>query len=190
MKSVETALKGLLIIEPVSFADQRGCFMETWSKKSYAKLGIYADFVQDNLSYSKRGVLRGLHFQNPHGQGKLVYVPHGEVFDVVVDIRYGSPTFGRCEGFVLSGENKKQLYIPEGFAHGFCVTSDTALFAYKCTDFYVPEAEAGILWSDPEIGIKWPVTDPVLSGKDIDYPLLKNLGKDDLPAYEEYNEYI
>lgn len=173
MNVLETSLSGLKIIEPKVFGDRRGFFLETWNRKRYAEIGIDEDFVQDNLSFSRGGVVRGLHYQYPRSQGKLVYVLQGEVFDVAVDIRKNSPTFARWEGVMLSGENMKQLYIPEGFAHGFCVLGETALFAYKCTEFYAPETEGGILWNDPDIGIDWPINDPVLSDKDRKYPLLK-----------------
>ena len=178
MKVKETTLPGLILIEADCFGDQRGFFMETWQKERYRSFGIEEEFVQDNLSYSEHGVLRGLHFQNPQGQGKLVYVIKGEVYDVAVDIRKGSPTFGKWEGHYLSGENRSQLYVPAGFAHGFCVTGDCALFAYKCTDYYNREAEKGLLWNDPEIGIDWPLENPVLSEKDAVLPRLKDL-KDD-----------
>ncbi len=183
MNVLETKLPGVLIIEPDVFGDARGYFMETWQRDRYAQAGLPIHFVQDNLSFSTRGVLRGLHFQNPNSQGKLVFVLQGEVFDVAVDIRAGSPTFGQWVGVTLSSENKRQLYIPEGFAHGFCVTSDTALFAYKCTDFYNPAAEGGIIWNDPDIGIDWPVKRPVLSEKDSVYRRLKNISRERLPRY-------
>ncbi|MDZ4042083.1 MAG: dTDP-4-dehydrorhamnose 3,5-epimerase [Eubacteriales bacterium] len=183
MKVIETKLPGVLIIEPKVFSDARGFFMETWNQARYAEAGVPAKFVQDNLSFSARGVLRGLHFQHPNDQGKLVYVIQGEVFDVAVDIRVGSPTFGQWVGVTLSNDNKRQLYIPEGFAHGFCVTSDSALFAYKCTDFYNPQAEGGIIWNDPEIGIKWPTSKPLLSEKDSTYPPLKQIPPEHLPRY-------
>lgn len=175
MRVVETKLSGLIIIEPTIFGDNRGFFMETWNQARYAEAGIIDNFVQDNLSYSTKGVLRGLHFQNPNPQGKLVYVLQGEVFDVAVDIRVGSPTFGNWVGVMLSSENKRQFYIPQGFAHGFCVTSETALFAYKCTDVYNKEAEGGILWNDPDIGIEWPVIEPILSAKDNENMRLKDI---------------
>ena len=181
MKAHETELKGLLVIEPDCFGDQRGFFMETWQKKKYKSFGIEEDFVQDNLSYSEHGILRGLHFQNPQGQGKLVYVIEGEVYDVAVDIRKGSPTFGRWAGHYLSGDNKRQLFIPAGFAHGFCVTGEKALFAYKCTEYYNREAEKGVIWSDPDLGIKWPVDAPVISDKDRELPRLKDINSDNLP---------
>ncbi|MEW6063668.1 MAG: dTDP-4-dehydrorhamnose 3,5-epimerase [Bacillota bacterium] len=183
MNVLETKLPGVLIIEPDVFGDARGYFMETWQQARYAQAGLPGNFVQDNLSFSTRGVLRGLHFQNPNEQGKLVFVLQGEVFDVAVDIRTGSPTFGQWVGVTLSSENKCQLYIPEGFAHGFCVISDTAIFAYKCTEFYNPAAEGGIIWNDPDIGIDWPVERPVLSQKDSVYPRLKNISRKRLPRY-------
>lgn len=183
MKVLETKLSGLLIIEPRLFGDARGYFMETWNQYAYAQVGLTTNFVQDNISFSVQGVLRGLHFQNPNAQGKLVYVLQGEVFDVAVDIRAGSPTFGQWTGIILSAENHRQLYIPAGFAHGFCVTSERALFAYKCTDFYNPGAEGGIIWNDPELAIDWPVTKPILSEKDKNYPILKDIPIERLPRY-------
>ena len=182
MKVNKAGLKGLLIIEPDSFSDQRGFFMETWQKERYKSFGIQEEFVQDNLSYSEHGVLRGLHFQNPRSQGKLVYVIRGEVYDVAVDIRKGSPTFGQWEGLYLSDENRRQLYVPPGFAHGFCVTGESAIFAYKCTDYYNREAEKGLLWNDPDLGIDWPLENPVLSDKDLILPRLRDLKKDELPG--------
>ena len=181
MKVIETHLPGVLIIEPKVFGDARGFFQETWQQGKYEAIGIQGIIVQDNLSFSTRGVLRGLHYQNPHIQGKLVSVIQGEVFDVAVDIRIGSPTFGQWTGAVLSGENHRQLWIPPGFAHGFCVLSDTVYFAYKCTDIYVPSAESGIAWDDPDIGIVWPVKDVVLSDKDKVYPRLKDVAVEKLP---------
>lgn len=177
MKVIETKLPGVLIIEPRVFGDDRGYFMETWNSKRYEEWGLPMQFVQDNLSYSQKGVLRGLHFQNPNPQGKLVSVLQGAVFDVAVDIRLGSPTFAQWVGVNLSSENKRQLYIPEGFAHGFCVISENALFTYKCTDFYNQRAEVGILWSDPDIGVNWPISKPSLSTKD-----LENQRLDDIPV--------
>jgi len=179
----ETKLPGVLLIEPVVHGDTRGFFMELWHQKRYAATGLPAYFVQDNLSFSGWGTLRGLHFQHPQAQGKLVFVLQGEVFDVAVDIRTGSPSFGQWVGVTLSAENKRQLYIPEGFAHGFCVTSETALFAYKCTDFYNPRAEVGIAWNDPDINIAWPDVAPVLSEKDRNYTRLKELPPERLPQY-------
>ncbi|SFM05193.1 dTDP-4-dehydrorhamnose 3,5-epimerase [Pelosinus propionicus] len=175
MNIIETKLQGAVIIEPKVFGDNRGFFMETWNKEKYEKAGLPFHFVQDNLSFSTKGVLRGLHFQNPNPQGKLVYVLQGEVFDVAVDIRAGSPTFGQWEGVILSSENKKQFYVPEGFAHGFCVLSEAALFAYKCTDRYNPQAEMGIMWNDPDIGIQWPMVAPILSAKDKENVRLRDI---------------
>lgn len=183
MKKIETDLQGVWIIEPKVFGDQRGFFYETWQQQRYADIGIKGVFVQDNVSFSRKGVLRGLHYQQPHSQGKLVTVLQGEVFDVAVDIRVGSPQFGQWTGVVLSGENHRQLWIPEGFAHGFCVLSETAYFSYKCTDVYAPDCEGGILWNDPDIGMKWPLEDVVLSDKDQIYPLLKEVSFEKLPKY-------
>jgi len=185
VKVSKTSLEGVLIIEPDVFGDNRGFFMETYHQERYAKLGIEAVFVQDNLSWSARGTLRGLHYQLPHAQAKLVQAIKGEVFDVVVDIRLGSSTFGKWSGFHLSDENKRQLYVPEGFAHGFCVLSETALFLYKCSDFYVPDSELGVLWNDPDLGIEWPVKDPIISDKDDKYPFLKDVPPEHFPVYEE-----
>ncbi|MFQ7000588.1 MAG: dTDP-4-dehydrorhamnose 3,5-epimerase [Clostridium sp.] len=174
----ETKIKGVYIIEPKVFGDNRGYFMETYNKEHFVEAGLTMDFVQDNESSSSKGVLRGLHFQTKHTQGKLVRVTKGEVFDVAVDLRKGSPTYGQWEGVVLSAENKKQFYIPEGFAHGFLVLSDHAIFNYKCTDFYCPEGEGGVLWNDPDIGIEWPlegIDNIILSEKDKVHPDLKDL---------------
>ena len=170
-----TSLDGVLIIEPDIFRDNRGFFLETFNQNRYAEYGIARTFVQDNLSFSVKGTLRGLHFQNQHPQAKLVQAITGEVFDVAVDIRPGSDTFGRWEGIHLSDQNKRQLFIPEGFAHGFCVLSDTAHFLYKCTDFYTPEDEGGIIWSDPDIAIDWPIKKPIVSDKDNQFPRLSEL---------------
>ena len=153
----ETPIKGLAVIEPKVFGDERGFFMETYNKKSFEELGLTMDFVQDNHSKSKKGVLRGLHFQTKHTQGKLVRVIKGSVYDVAVDLRKDSETFGKWHAVKLSAENKLMFYIPEGFAHGFLVLSDEAEFAYKCTDFYRPGDEGGIKWNDPDVGIHWPI---------------------------------
>lgn len=166
MKVLTGDIPGLIILEPKVFGDARGFFIETWNRRRYGEAGIDIDFVQDNLSFSKRGTLRGLHFQNPKPQGKLMQVLQGEVFDVAVDIRRSSPTFGRWQGVTLSAENKRQFYVPAGFAHGFAVLSDTALFQYKCTEFYSPQDEMAIRWDDPEIGIQWPVKEPLISERD------------------------
>jgi len=166
MKSRETDLPGVLLIEPTVFKDPRGFFYESWSQSRYAEAGIPGPFIQDNVSRSTQGTLRGLHLQHPHAQGKLVHVLAGEVFDAAVDVRIGSPRFGQWTGAVLSEGNGHQFYIPPGFAHGFCVISDTALFAYKCTDYYHREAEITVAWDDPDVAIHWPVAEPVLSKKD------------------------
>jgi len=182
LRAVPTSLQGVMLVETDVFYDNRGFFVETYHQRKYAEIGINATFVQDNLSRSKKGVLRGLHYQLRHPQAKLVYVLSGEIFDVVVDIRRGSPTFGRWEGVILSSENRRQIYIPEGFAHGFCVLSETADVVYKCTDFFVPGDDYGIIWSDPEINIDWPVKDPILSEKDSRHPSLRMISKDLLPS--------
>jgi dTDP-4-dehydrorhamnose 3,5-epimerase len=166
MKVLTCDIAGLLVVEPKVHGDARGFFLETWNQRRYREAGLDADFVQDNVSLSRRGILRGLHFQNPSPQGKLLQVLQGEVFDVAVDIRRSSPTFGKWHGLVLSGENKRQFYIPPGFAHGFAVLSETAFFQYKCTEFYAPKAEIAIRWDDPDIGIQWPLKEPLLSERD------------------------
>ena len=182
MRVSETSLPGVLLIEPKVFGDARGFFLETWNRERYLSAGFPdVAFVQDNFSHSRQGTLRGLHFQRQHPQGKLVHVVRGAIFDVVVDIRTGSGTFGKWHGVELNAENHRQLWVPPGFAHGFCVLSEEADFCYKCTDFYHPEDEGGILWSDPDIGIAWPVSDPVLSEKDRRYPQLAELLPQDLP---------
>ena len=182
MKVERTALPGVLILEPKVFGDARGFFMETWNRSRYAEAGLPGEFVQDNVSYSRHGVLRGLHYQHPRAQGKLVHVLEGEVFDVAVDVRVGSPTFGRWVGAALSAQNRRQLWIPPGFAHGFCVTGETALFCYKCTELYAPEHEGSILWNDPAIGIAWPLEHPTLSAKDAAAPPLAAVSPARLPT--------
>ena len=175
MKVTEAPLPGVLEIEPQIFGDPRGFFLETFSRERYRAAGITEDLLQDNLSFSRRGVLRGLHFQNPAPQGKLVYVLQGAVFDVAVDLRRSSPTFGKWFGATLTDENKKQLWLPPGFAHGFCVTSEAALFTYTCSAYYAPVAEHTIRYDDPDIGIAWPIADPLLSDKDRGAPALKEM---------------
>jgi dTDP-4-dehydrorhamnose 3,5-epimerase len=181
MKVSQTELSGVLVIEPQVYGDERGWFLEVWQETRYGEAGLPARFVQDNASWSQHGVLRGLHFQHPRGQGKLVYVLAGEVFDVAVDVRADSPTFGRWTGLTLSAENRKQVYIPPGFAHGFCVTGDSALFAYKCTEAYAPEAERTLLWDDADIAVAWPLIDPIVSDKDRMGALLKDTPRGHLP---------
>lgn len=184
MKIKETQLPGLILIEPAVFGDQRGYFKESWNRRKFEEYGLELDFVQDNLSYSGRGILRGLHFQNPNPQGKLIQVLEGEVFDAVVDIRKGSPSFGQWFGVHMSAANHLQMYVPEGFAHGFLVLSESALFSYKCTDFYKPQAEYCLRWDDPDIGIEWPVSEPpTLSAKDAAGHLLRDFPEDRLPIF-------
>lgn len=175
-------IQGLVIIEPKVFGDARGFFMETWNLRQYRDAGISVPFVQDNISVSRRGALRGLHFQNPNPQAKLVSVLQGEVLDVVVDIRVRSSTFGRWEAVQLSSENKRQFYIPPGFAHGFAVLSETAMFHYKCTEFYSPKDEMTIHWNDPDLGIRWPLENPIISDKDAKGLRLKDVPRERLFA--------
>ena len=175
MEIARTPLDGVLLIKPKIWGDARGFFVETWQRDRYGKAGIPADFVQDNHSRSRKHILRGLHFQKNHPQGKLVSVSLGEVFDVVVDIRPDSPTRGQWYGAVLTGENQHQLWVPPGMAHGFCVLSDIAHFHYKCTEFYHPEDEGAIRWNDPDIAIAWPVAEPVVSAKDAAAPFWREM---------------
>lgn len=183
MKVHETPLPGVLVIEPDVFGDQRGYFLETWAQARYAEHGLPATFVQDNLSKSRQGVLRGLHLQHPQGQGKLVSVQLGAVYDVAVDVRVGSPSFGKWFAQELSEENHRQMYIPPGFAHGFCVLSEVALFAYKCTQPYAPQAELGVRYDDPDLGIEWPITDPQVSARDREHPRLREMAAAKLPRF-------
>lgn len=175
MNVIKTKIADLLIIEPKVFGDERGFFYETYHNARYKAAGITVDFVQDNRSRSTQNVLRGLHFQKTKPQGKLVTVTQGRVFDIAVDLRPDSPTFGQHESVLLTGENKIQFYIPPGFAHGFCVLSETADFQYKCTDYYDPADESGLLWNDPALGIEWPLTEPLLSPKDSVQPTLAQI---------------
>ena len=170
----QTLLPGVLLIEPTVFGDSRGYFMETWHAERFAAAGIDLPFVQDNLSRSARGVLRGLHYQEPQPQGKLVRCARGALFDVAVDVRVGSPNFGRWFGAELTEENHQMLWVPPGFAHGFCALSEVADLSYKCTAFYDGAADRAIAWNDPDIGIAWPVTTPTLSAKDAAAPRLKD----------------
>jgi len=178
MRVIKTRLPGVLIIEPRVFQDARGFFFESYNRRDYVAQGITDIFVQDNHSRSVRGTLRGLHYQVAPGQAKLVRVVEGEAFDVAVDIRQGSPTFGQWEGVVLSAENHRQVYIPVGFAHGFCVTSEVAQFLYKCSNYYDPAAERGIAWDDPDLAISWPTEAPILSERDRRHPRLADAGRD------------
>jgi dTDP-4-dehydrorhamnose 3,5-epimerase len=184
MKVIETPIKGVKVIEPKCFGDARGFFLETFSAQRYQAAGINAVFVQDNHSRSRYGVLRGLHYQLQHPQGKLVSVVRGEVLDVVVDIRVGSPTFGQWYGAVLNDNNHRQMYVPAGLAHGFAVLSETVDFVYKCTDYYYPDDEKGLLWNDPAIGIDWQINQPLLSEKDRNNKTLAELrAGNELPLY-------
>ena len=183
MKVIESDLPGCLVLEPQVFADERGFFYESFNHDKLAAHGLQPDFVQGNVSSSTRGVLRGLHYQWPKPQGKLVSVLEGEVWDVAVDIRRGSPTFGRWTGVVLSGENKRHFWIPEGFAHGFLTLSERALFTYLCTATYDRTADAGIRWDDPALAIDWPASAPLLSDKDVRAPLLGDVPQNRLPVF-------
>lgn len=181
MQVIKTELAGLLIIEPRVFSDSRGFFYESFQAERYQQHGIPTQFVQDNISHSEKNVVRGLHYQLERPQGKLVMVTYGAVLDIAVDIRRESTTFGKFVCVELNEENHRQLYIPPGFAHGFCVLSETAGFLYKCTDYYHPPSERGICWNDPDLQIPWPIKNPVLSGKDLEYPTLKQIDQSQLP---------
>jgi len=183
VKIIETELDGVLILEPDVFGDERGYFMETYQQERYSAAGIRVNFVQDNVSFSQKNTLRGLHYQHPQAQAKLVTVLCGEVFDVAVEIRRGSQTFGKWFGALLSGDNKRQVFVPAGFAHGFSVLSETALFNYKCSNFYAPSCEGGVAWNDPDLGVDWKVREPILSEKDAKFPRLRDIPVDRLPAY-------
>lgn len=182
MKIQATALDGVLLVEPNVFSDERGFFLETYHAEKYRAQGLEARFVQDNHSKSRRGILRGLHAQRSKPQGKLIRAIEGEIFDVAVDVRRGSPTFGQWVGEILSADNFRQLYIPPDFMHGFCVLSETAQVEYKCTDFYDAKDELGLIWNDPDISIAWPIDDPILSDKDRNAPRLADI-LEDLPRY-------
>jgi dTDP-4-dehydrorhamnose 3,5-epimerase len=183
MQIIQTKLPGVLVIKPKVFGDERGFFLETYQQRRYAEIGIQLPFVQDNSSRSQLGVLRGLHYQLKHPQGKLVTVTRGAVFDVAVDIRPDSPTFKQWISVELSADNHQQLYIPPGYAHGFYTSVDNTDFHYKCTDYYHPEDEYGVAWNDPEIGIDWPLQHtPIVSQKDQKYLFLKDINNKDLPC--------
>ena len=184
MKVTRLELPEILLVEPKVFGDTRGYFVETFQAERYAEAGIGERFVQDNLSRSSRGTLRGLHLQHPRSQGKLVSVVEGEVFDVAVDVRVGSPSFGKWAGARLSSRDHRQMYIPPGFAHGFCVTSEHALFTYKCTEIYQPQYEVGVVWNDPALAIPWPVTQPTISEKDSRFLPLAEIDPARLPQWK------
>ena len=183
MQRFETSLPGVLELRPKVFRDKRGFFMETYHREKFAQLGIAESFVQDNHSQSLRGTLRGLHYQLHHPQAKLCRVIEGEAFDVAVDIRLGSPRFGKWTGVLLSAKEKNQVYIPGGFAHGFLALSDTVQFLYKCSDSYDPSDEHGIVWNDPDLGISWSLPNPIVSEKDAAYPSLARIAREFLPRY-------
>jgi dTDP-4-dehydrorhamnose 3,5-epimerase len=179
-----TTFDEVILVEPQVFSDDRGFFLETYHQARYTQTGIDPAFVQDNHSHSRKGSIRGLHYQLKHPQGKLIYAVTGRIFDVALDIRRGSPTFGKWCGVHLSAENKRQLFIPPGFAHGFSVLSDRADVIYKCTNFYTPGDEYGVLWRDPGLEIDWGVDQPIVSPKDLENPLLSRIPPDLLPAYD------
>lgn len=185
MKLIPQEIQGLMIIEPDVYSDSRGYFFESFNKLKFDEIGIKDNFVQDNISFSSKDTLRGLHFQYPYDQAKLVNVLQGEVFDVAVDIRVGSPTFGHWKSFVLNSVNKLQLYIPRGFAHGFLAIQDNTIFSYKCTEFYNSKTEASILWNDEDLNIKWPTKTPLLSSKDLSAHNLLNFSSNFLPKYNK-----
>jgi dTDP-4-dehydrorhamnose 3,5-epimerase len=184
MKVTPLEIPEILLVEPKVFGDARGYFLETFQAERYAEVGISERFVQDNLSRSCRGTLRGLHLQHPRGQGKLVCVVEGEVFDAAVDVRVGSASFGKWAGTCLSSGDHRQMYIPPGFAHGFCVVSEYALFAYKCTDVYLPQQELGVAWNDPALAIPWPVSEPIISEKDQRFSPLAEIDPARLPRWK------
>ncbi|MEA5122822.1 dTDP-4-dehydrorhamnose 3,5-epimerase [Xanthomonas floridensis] len=184
MKVIETSLPGCFVIEPRVLGDERGQFFEAWNAERFDQHGFPARFLQSNISTSTKGVLRGLHYQWPRPQGKLVSVLEGEVYDVAVDIRRGSPYFGQWTAAILSAENNRQFWIPEGFAHGFAVLSERAVFSYLCTDIYVHDADASVRWNDATIGVDWPISSPILSGKDRAAPLLEDIDDARLPVYQ------
>jgi dTDP-4-dehydrorhamnose 3,5-epimerase len=185
MRLLKTSLEGVVILEPHAYEDNRGYFMETYQMERYRDLGIEVPFVQDNVSCSRKRTLRGLHYQYPQAQDKLVQAITGEIFDVAVDIRRGSPTYGQWVSALLSDENHRQLFVPGGFAHGFCVLSETAYVLYKCSNYYSPETEGGILWSDPDLAIQWPVQDPLVSPKDTAHPWLCQVARNRLPFFTD-----
>lgn len=183
MKVIRTALEGCVVIEPNVHGDSRGFFYESFNQRRFAEAGFDLDFVQTNVSRSAKGVLRGLHYQWPNPQGKLVSVLEGEVYDVAVDIRKGSPTFGRWAAAILSAENKRHFWVPEGFAHGFAVLSEHATFVYQCTALYDPASDAGIRWNDAALAIDWPISEPILSDKDQKAPFLADVPEAKLPVF-------
>jgi dTDP-4-dehydrorhamnose 3,5-epimerase len=190
MQIIKTPLPGLLVIEPKIFFDSRGFFFESYNQQQCIEAGITKPFLQDNFSRSKKNVVRGLHYQMIQPQAKLVSVSRGSVYDVAVDIRRGSPTFGQWFGQLLSSENHLRMYIPAGFAHGFCVLSEEVDFCYKCTDYYCPSGERGVRWDDSELTIAWPIKEALLSPKDLEYPKLCEISSENLPIFEEDTEFV
>ena len=182
MKAIPTAIPEVLLLEPKVFGDERGFFYESWNKRAFAELGIDADFVQDNHSKSQKNVLRGLHYQIEHAQGKLIRVTAGAVYDVAVDLRRASPTFGQWVGFTLSADDRRMAWIPPGFAHGFCALSEVVDFVYKVGSYYDPATERGIAWDDPDLGVPWPTAQPFVSERDRHHPTLAQI-KAELPAW-------
>jgi len=185
MKVTRTAIPGAFLIDLEVHGDKRGYFLESYQRRRYANLGLDAEFVQDNRSFSQKGVLRGMHYQVRHAIGHLVYVTHGRVFDVGIDLRPKSPTFGKHIAFTLAAENNQQLYLPPGVAHGFCTLGEENEILYKCTDYYFPDDEAGVLWNDPDLGIQWPLTNPVITPRDAAFPRLKNIDPANLPRVRD-----
>lgn len=183
MNIIETKLPGVFLIEPKIFSDDRGVFFECFHMERYGDYGLPTKFVQDNFSHSIKNVLRGLHYQLTNAQGKLIWVTRGKIFDVVLDVRQGSPTFGQWLSFMLSADHPQQIYIPPGLAHGFCTLTEEVNFYYKCTDYYYPNSEHGILWNDPDLNIPWPVSNPILSSKDQINPSFKSIKSEELPKY-------
>ncbi len=185
MKVLHSNIPDIIIIEPQCFGDERGFFLESFHEQHYAEIGIANNFKQDNLSRSSHGILRGLHYQVEQPQGKLIFVARGEIFDVAVDIRQGSPSFGQYTSTILNDENHRQIYIPPGFAHGFCVLSEKVDMIYKCTDYYSKQSERGILWNDPTVNINWPAMDFTLSERDQGFLALNDIAATDLPSYKK-----
>lgn len=181
MKATETPIAGAYLIDLDVFEDERGFFLEAYQKRRYADLGLFREFVQDNHSFSKKGVLRGLHYQVSRPVGHLIYVLRGRIFDVGLDLRPASPTFGKHAAFMLSDERRQQLYLPPGVAHGFCALGESNEILYKCTEYYYPDDEAGVLWNDPDLGIDWPIADPSIKERDLTFPRLKDIDRSRLP---------
>ncbi len=190
IERIETNISGVILFKPKIFRDHRGFFIETYSEQKYSSVGLDVKFLQDNFSHSKKNTIRGLHYQATKPQGKLVRVTQGKVFDVAVDIRIGSPSFGQSFSTILDDEKFYQLYMPPGIAHGFCVISDSADFEYKCTEYYFPNDEAGVLYNDPDLAIDWPCDNASLSEKDLNFPKLSEISEEKLPDYHLLNKIL